>query len=164
MSYFAALLTRTENRWEGADLDLLGVADLDALTELLHEAAGDGADRLALLFVEEDDEWVGIVRVQDVLDPKVFISDRRAIQESHIAALLYQPPPAEVPDPPDDEERARVLSTEPAGETDLLDDLGVSGEQLEELCAEEGLLPADVVTAVCEQIGCLDALERARGA
>ena len=32
------------------------------------------------------------------------------------------------------------------------------------LCAEEGQLPADIISSLCESAGCLDALEELRGA
>ena len=40
--------------------------------------------------------------------------------------------------------------------------VGTPGEQLLELCAEEGMLPADVIGVVCERAGCLDVLESLR--
>jgi putative tRNA adenosine deaminase-associated protein len=161
--YFAAALARTDAGWAGTELDLAGMADLDALTDALREIAGEGPEVLALCFVEEDDEWLGIVRVDAALEPKVFISDRRVVEESRIGALLYQVPETESPGTPGDDEQARRLTPEPAGDLDLLEDLGVPGAELEELCAEEGQLPADVITAICERAGCLEALEGTRG-
>ena len=63
----------------------------------------------------------------------------------------------------DDDEGTRPVA-EPVGDTDLLADLGTPGTQLVDLCAEEGLLPADVLTAVCERAGCADVLEELREA
>ncbi len=51
---------------------------------------------------------------------------------------------------------------EPVGEAGLLTDLGTSADDLLALCAEEGRLPADVLTEVCERAGCLDVLEGLR--
>ena len=61
----------------------------------------------------------------------------------------------------DDDDTPRPAA-EAVGDTDLLADLGTSGDVLVELCAEEGLLPGDVVSALCERAGCLDILDEIR--
>ena len=48
------------------------------------------------------------------------------------------------------------------GDADLLADLGTPSDELLRLCAEEGLLPADVMTELCERAGCGEALEGLR--
>ena len=59
-----------------------------------------------------------------------------------------------------------VLETDidPVGDADLLADLGVPARRLLELCAHEGLLPADVTAEVCQAIGCGDEVEELREA
>jgi putative tRNA adenosine deaminase-associated protein len=89
----------------------------------------------------------------------VFLSDRRAVQASEVAAMLWED--AAVAEPADDDEGTRPVA-EPVGDAALLTDLGTSATELLELCAEEGLLPDDVLTAVCERAGCIDALEQVR--
>jgi hypothetical protein len=42
-------------------------------------------------------------------------------------------------------------------------DLGTPGSQLLALCAEEGQLPADIMSIICERAGCLEALDSLRG-
>ena len=162
MSYFAAALARTEDGWTGSELDLDDVEDLEVLAEHLRELSGD-SEGPALLLLEEDDEYVatvGLVGRAGALDePRVFLSDRRAVQGSDVAAMLWED--AAVPDPGDDDEGTRPVA-EPVGDAALLTDLGTSATELLELCAEEGLLPDDVLTAVCERAGCLDALEQVR--
>ena len=168
MTYFAAALARTDQGWTGVELDLSEVDDLEVLTDLLRDLTGDGAGP-ALMMLEEDDEYVGLVRVDGgaggLDEPRVFLSDRRAVQQSEVAAMLWEA--AEVPetddDDDDDDEGTRPIA-EPVGDTALLADLGTSAELLLETCAEEGLLPADVLTVLCERAGCLDALEQLREA
>ena len=164
MSYFAAALARAEDGWTAQEVDLDEVPDLEGLAELLRELTGEG-DGPGLLMLEEDDEYVGIVRVDggtgSLDEPRVFLSDRRAVQASEVAAMLWEDaPPASAGD--DDEDEGTRAVAEPVGDPALLSDLGTSAQELLDLCAEEGLLPADVLTAVCERAGCLDALEQVR--
>lgn len=158
MSYFAAALARTGAGWSAAEIDLDEVSDLDALADLLRDLAGDGPGP-ALLLLEEDDEYVGIARVDPgtLGETRVFLSDRRAVRDSDVAALLWE----DQDDVDEDDEATRPVA-EPAGDADLLADLGTPRADLLELCAEEGLLPADVLTAVCERAGCAEALEGLR--
>ena len=92
-------------------------------------------------------------------EPRVFLSDRRAVQASEVAAMLWEDAP--VDDAGDDDEGTRPVA-EPVGDSALLADLGTSPDELLELCAEEGLLPADVLSALGERAGAGDALESLR--
>ena len=163
MSYFAAALARTDSEWAGSELDLADVEDLEQLADVLRDLVGDG-DGPSLLLLEEDDEYVAVLRVDGgagALDePRVFLSDRRAVQGSDVAAMLWQ---QGEDDDEDDDEGTRAVA-EPVGDTGLLTDLGTSSSELLRLCAEEGTLPADVITEVCERAGCVDVLEGLREA
>src|SRR3954467_5222908 len=144
-------------------MDLTGIEDLDTLTDELRDVLADtGADTL-VLFVEEDDEYLAIVRLDGESEPRVFLSDLRAVDTSSIAAMLYEEAAAEALEEHDDDEAAADDSEEdgalraeadPTGDHELLADLGMPGKVLLDLCAEEGMLPADVITAVCESLGC----------
>lgn len=166
MSYFAAALARTEGGWTGVELDLSDVEDLDELADALRDLTGDGPGP-ALLLLEEDDEHLAVVRVDggagSLAEPRVFLSDRRAVQASEVAQMLWEDAEVEdeVDDEEDDDEGVRPIA-EPVGDTAVLADLGTPADDLLGLCAEEGLLPADVLTAVCERAGCDDVLERLR--
>jgi putative tRNA adenosine deaminase-associated protein len=162
--YFAAALARTEGGWTGVELDLAEVEDLESLADLLRDLTGEGAGP-ALLLLEEDDEYFAVVRVDggagSLDEPRVFLSDRRAVLASSVAAMLWEDVDAPADDEEDDEETARPLA-EPVGEAGLLADLGTSANDLLGLSTEEGLLPADVLTTVCERAGCDDVLEQLR--
>ncbi|HVA61146.1 MAG TPA: tRNA adenosine deaminase-associated protein [Mycobacteriales bacterium] len=163
MSYFAAALTRTQVGWDGTELDLGAVEDLDGLTDLLREVAGDPPAQTTLMFVEEDDEWLGIVRIDGEGDPRVFISDNRVIEVSGLARILYEEAaPIEPAEEEADEEESIKPAADPTGDVELLADLGTASAKLLELCAEEGQLPADITTALCERAGCVEQLERVR--
>jgi putative tRNA adenosine deaminase-associated protein len=167
VSYFAAALARTGQSWTGVEVDLDEVEDIEGLTDLMRDLTGEGPGP-ALLLLEEDDEYVAIVRVdggsRGLDEPRVFLSDRRAVQGSDVAAMLWE----ELEDDPEgdddeDDEGTRPVA-EPVGDVELLADLGTPGAELVDLCAEEGLLPADVLTAVCERAGCADVIEELREA
>ena len=166
MSYFAAALSRTEQGWTGVELDLDEVEDLEALTDLLRDLTGEGSGP-ALMLLEEDDEHVAVVRVDGGVgsldEARVFLSDRRAVQGSEVAAMLWeQAEPEGDDDDEDDEDEGAPPLAEPVGDIGLLADLGTPADLLLETCAGEGLLPADVLSTLCERAGCLDVLEQVR--
>lgn len=156
MAYFAAALARTVDGWTGRDVDLDGVEDLEALTETLRDLYDDSP--LILLMLEQDDEWMGVVRVEPDEDPRVFLSDRRAVHASDVAALLWE----EEEEVPDEDDEAPPPIAEPVGDAELLSDLGTPGPALLDLCATEGMLPADVLTALGERAGFVDVLDGLR--
>lgn len=168
MTYFAAALTRHADGWTGRELDLADVKDLESLAEELRDLSGEGLGP-ALLLLEEDDEYLAVVRVDggagSLSEPRVFLSDRRAVQESGVAALLWDDVVDEDVDVEDDDEDEGTRPVaEPVGDAALLADLGTSADDLLDLCAEEGLLPADVLTGVAERAGFLDLLDDLREA
>jgi putative tRNA adenosine deaminase-associated protein len=167
VSYFAVALARTGESWTGVEVDLDEIEDIEALTDLMRDLTGEGPGP-ALLMLEEDDEYVAIVRVDGgtggLGEPRVFLSDRRAVQGSDVAAMLWEEADAEDEEEEDDEDEGTRPVAEPVGDAELLVDLGTPGAQLVDLCAEEGLLPADVLTTVCERAGCADVLEELREA
>ncbi len=164
MTYFAAALARTDDGWTGQEVDLDEMKDLEAVSEELRDLTGDGPGP-ALLLLEENDEYVAVVRVDGgttgLDDPRVFLSDRRAVQGSEVAAMLWEGSPEDGAADEGDEGTRPVA--EPVGDPALLADLGTTSDDLLTLCAEEGLLPADVLTGICERAGCVDLLDDLRG-
>jgi putative tRNA adenosine deaminase-associated protein len=164
VSYFAAALARTEQGWTGVELDLAEVEDLEGLTDLLRDLSGDD-DGPALMVLDEDDEHLAVVRVDggagSLTEPRVFLSDRRAVSASEVAAMLWEDADLDGADEDEEDEGTRAMA-EPVGDAAVLADLGTPADTLLELCAEEGLLPADVLTTLCERAGCGDVLERLR--
>lgn len=158
MSYFAAALTRSNGSWTGRELDLDEFEDLESVSDALRDLDPEGP---VLLLLEQDDEWLAVVRVDGDDDPRVFLSDRRAAQTSEVAALVWV---EEADEPVDDEEEGTRPVAEPVGDADLLADLGTPGAELLELCAHERLLPADVLNAVGEKAGFVDVLDSLREA
>ncbi len=171
MSYFAVALARLGGRWAGDELDLDDVQDVDELADAAHEALSQYADASAgpasptLVFCEEDDEWLGIARIDGDAEPRLFLSDGRATDSSDLAETIFGdvgPPNDEDEDEDEDDDRPALPPGDPVGDAELLVDLGTSAENLLALCAEEGMLPGDVIAALCENAGCLDEFERLR--
>ena len=161
MPYFAAALVQSaDGGWTGREVDMENVEDLDSLVEHLRDIAEGGT---AVFFLEQDDEYLAIVRVDGDNDPRTFISDDRAIGTSTLAGLIMEDvaPPEEAEPEEDDDEGTRP-DAEVAGDADIVTSFGISAETLVDLCSTEGMLPADIVTAICEKAGCGDALDDLR--
>jgi putative tRNA adenosine deaminase-associated protein len=167
------MIVRTDSRWKGADaddVDLDNVDDIEQIVEIVRDASVD--DSPVVMFVEEDDEWFAIVRVDGNEEPRIFISDARVVAASDLAMTLFgdlaTDEAVDVSEAiaqdedvrADDDESPSVRPvSEPAGAADVLADYGISSRDLLDMCAEEGALPADVITAICERLGCADEIE-----
>jgi putative tRNA adenosine deaminase-associated protein len=174
VSTFAAAVARGKNGWTASELDLSAVADIDEVVDLLRDAEPDA--ELALLFVEADDQYLVILRLDEGEDLRVFGSDSVFAEESRVGSLLLgeiEAPALEiddlaVPPPPDDdeepEEPASDPDADPVGDAELLTDLGISSHRLLALCGQEGMLPADVTAEICLRLGCGDELDELREA
>lgn len=158
MSYFAAGLAHTDATWHARELKLDDAETIDDIGDLLRAVDEDA--NTWLLLVEEDDEYIAIMRLTPDGEPRVFVSDGRATDTFPIATLLGDGAERIVPADEDDEDLGP--DAEPLGDPDLLADLGTSAGELMALCAHEGTLPLDVTTAVCEKAGCADQLEELR--
>ncbi|MCX4907019.1 hypothetical protein [Streptomyces sp. NBC_00878] len=84
--YFAALLARTEDGWEASDTELDDVETLSDLTDLAREASVD--DDTVLVFIEQEDAWFGVVRVDGEEDPRIYVSDAAAAARSSYGEIL----------------------------------------------------------------------------
>ncbi|GGK33258.1 hypothetical protein GCM10010124_27500 [Pilimelia terevasa] len=171
MSYFAAAAVRRKEKWSAAELSLSGVSDVEDVADRLRDVDPD-AD-LSVLFVESDDAYLVIMRLDEGEDLRVFGSDSVFAAESRLGALLLGDVEApaldldEAAEPPaadEDAPRAVEPDVDPVGDADLLTDLGVSSHQLLALCAHEGMLPADVTAQVSHSIGCADEVDELRDA
>ena len=186
VSTFAAVVARGKNGWTASELELTGLADIDEVVDQVQEAEPDA--ELSLLFVEADDQYLVILRLDEGEDLRVFGSDSAYAAESRIGALLLGDieapaleidelapssgpfdevePLADADDDDDDEEDRPVVDpdADPVGDADLLADLGISSHRLLSLCAREGLLPSDVTAEICRRLGCGDELDELREA
>ena len=177
MSHFTAAVVRGSKGWTVSDLELRGVSDIEDVADRLRDVDLD-AD-ISLLFVEIDEEYLVVLRLDEGEDLRVFGSDSAVVEESRLGAVLVadlEPPDhgIEIPDDPDEadagdagedeESGAPGVDADPIGDVDLLADLGVPAPQLLAMCAQEGSLPSDVTTEICDLFGCADDVEDLRGA
>ncbi|WP_041834521.1 tRNA adenosine deaminase-associated protein [Actinoplanes sp. N902-109] len=169
MSTFAAAVARGKNGWTASELELTGAADIDEVVDRLRDAEPDA--ELSLLFVEADDQYLVVLRLDEGEDLRVFGSDSAFADESRLGALLLadvETPALELDDlgsSDDDEERpAADPDADPVGDMEILNDLGISAHRLLTLCGLEGMLPSDVTAEICQKLGCGDELEELREA
>jgi putative tRNA adenosine deaminase-associated protein len=184
VSYNAIAVARDIDGWAASEVSLSDAADTEDVADRVRDLS-PGAD-VSLLFAEFDDMYLVIMRLDHGEDPRVFGSDIAFAAESRFGAILLgelTPPvtpmefeavetnPADVPMPDPDAEptgpdtrSATLPDAEPAGDPDLLSDLGVTARRLLELCAQEGMLPGDITAELCQAIGCGDEVEELREA
>ncbi|MFJ8769011.1 tRNA adenosine deaminase-associated protein [Streptomyces clavifer] len=84
--YFAALLARTEDGWEASDTELDDVETLSDLTDLAREASMD--EDTVLVYIEQEDAWFGVIRVDGEEDPRIYVSDASAAARSSYGEIL----------------------------------------------------------------------------
>ncbi len=175
MSIFAAAAVRgSSDSWSAKEVDLSGVADIDEVADRLRDVDAD-AD-VSVLFVESDDTYLVILRLDEGEDLRVFGSDSAFAEENRLGALLLgdiEEPALEIDDvaieadPVDDDDEVEELPSpapdaDPVGDADLLADLGVAAHHLLELCSQEGMLPADITAEVALLMGCASQIEELR--
>jgi putative tRNA adenosine deaminase-associated protein len=175
VSYFAAAVVRRASDWTAAEVDLNGVGDIDEVADLLRDVDPD-AD-VSLLFVESDDAYLAIMRLDEGEDLRIFGSDSAFAEESRLGALLVgdlKAPALAIDEvmrggglgATDADEKGVALdpNADPVGDADILADLGISAQRLLALCSREGMMPADVTTEVCQVLGCANEVEELREA
>jgi putative tRNA adenosine deaminase-associated protein len=176
VSYFAAATVRGPRGWTAVELDLSGVADVEDVAERLRDAGTDATT--SLLFVEADDAYLVIIRLDEGEDLRIFGSDAMFTVESRLGAVLLgevEEPALDLADERVDDDRVDeeqagtaestttpVVVVEPVGDPDLLGDLGVPAHRLLELCGHDGMLPSDITAEVCQTLGCGDEVEELR--
>jgi putative tRNA adenosine deaminase-associated protein len=153
---FSAAFVKTGAGWSGAEVDLGEAEIIDDFGDAVSETLGLSGDELALLCVEVEDEWFAIVRYRGDDEPRVFLSDSHAVTSGALGELF-----GEFAGVAPDKE-GNGLGVQPAGDFDLLGDLGIGSEELLELSMEEGVLPADVLSVIAERLAFGDELDRLR--
>ena len=173
MSYFAAAVVKDADGWSALELSLAGAADVEDVADRMRDV--EPAADVSLLFVESDDAYLVIMRLDHGEDLRIFGSDAAFAEESRIGALLLGDVHAaaeltavdldgagEVDESDEDAEPAPPADADPAGDPELLADLGVPGSKLLELCSHDGMLPSDITAELCQAIGCGDEVEELR--
>ena len=173
MPHFAALVAKDDDTWTTSEIELEQLADIDEVADVMRDASIDEGP--VLLFVEQNDEWFAIVRVDGTGEPRTFISDARVVPGNELAATIFEEMPDDAvatevdlddlddedgdTETEEEEKPALRADAEPRGATDVLADFGIGSSQLLAMCAAEGMLPADVIATVCERLGCAEEIE-----
>lgn len=177
VAYFTAVIARSGRTWKARDVEVDEAVSLDDLADSLRGVAVN--DEPVLAVVEHEDEWFAIVRVDGEELPRLFVSDLGAASTSHYAEILA--PAADVDNDDEDEvpsdgededgdeddedgpaEEQEIVLAAWAGETDLLEDLGVPGRTLRKLVEDNADDPGAVLAEVGESVGFADLLEALR--
>jgi putative tRNA adenosine deaminase-associated protein len=148
---FALAAVRDEGEWSVVPLPPAAADDLEHLVRVLRQQPGD-VGSIGLVSVAEDFFLVVRVRGNDV---RYLLSDCTAAFDSPFAAQVLEQLGLSMPD--DDAEE----DIEPAGDLDLLADLGVDAILLAELCGDLELYPDDALGRVADTLGFADQYDRA---
>ncbi|MEU0837908.1 hypothetical protein ABZ370_00315 [Streptomyces sp. NPDC005962] len=164
--YFAALLARTAEGWEASDTELDSVETLTDLIDLARGAAKD--DDTVLAFIEHEDAWFGVVRVDGEEDPHIYVSDAAAAARTSYGSmltdeLLGRDPDDDLdslvdldgtedgePDEDDDTDPDAPVPVGPLGDGDILTDLGMEEKELKSLDGDAFESIADMLGAGME--------------
>jgi len=172
VSYFVAAVVKDADGWSASELSLAGAADVEDVADRMRDV--EPAADISLLFVESDDSYLVILRLDHGEDLRIFGSDVAFAEESRIGALLLGDvhnaaevttidlDAGEGDESDEDAEPAPPADADPAGDPELLADLGVPGTKLLRLCAHDGMLPSDITAELCQAIGCGDEVEELR--
>ena len=144
---FAIAAYRDEGVWQLAELHASIAEDIDDLLSALKRFPSDVG---VLAFVSVNDEFFVIARA---LGSKVrlLLSDVTAVTDwplaNGVADIL------DVPDPEDDDE------PQPAGDLDIVSDLGMQAMELGVLCDDPDLYPDEVLADIARRLGFGDDFE-----
>lgn len=148
---FAVAAYREEGVWQAAELTLDHVEDIETLIEALRRFPGDHGS-IGMVAVDEDFFLIVHVIGQHA---QVMLSDITAATESELAASAVEFLGLPLPDDEDD--------PEPAGELDLLDDLGVTAMDLGMMLDDTDLYPDELLSDVARRVGFGEAFDETVG-
>jgi putative tRNA adenosine deaminase-associated protein len=148
---FALAAYREEGVWQVDELVHDVLADVDSLAHALRRFPGDGG---AVGMVAVDEDFFVIVRVAG-MTTRVLLSDVTAADEWEIAASAVES--LGLPAPEEDDEPL------PAGDLDLLGDLGMSAMDMGVLLDDEELYPDEMLSDVARRLGFGEKFDEAVG-
>lgn len=138
---FALAAYREEGVWQVAELTPDHAVDVETLASALRRFPGEGG-AVGLVAVEED--FFLVIRVSGQ-QTRLVLSDVTAATEWELAADVAEH--LGLPVVEDDDE------PEPAGDLDLLADLGLSAAALAEILDDEELYPDEVLSDIARALG-----------
>lgn len=138
---FAVAAYREEGVWQVAELAHDVLADVERLTHALRRFPGDGG-AVGLIGVDED--FFVIARVAGA-NTRLLLSDITAADEWELASSAVEH--LGLPQPEDDDDQL------PAGDLDLLGDLGITAMDLGVLIDDVDLYPDELLSDVARRLG-----------
>jgi len=138
---FALAAYREEGVWQLQELAHDVLSDVDTLTHALRRFPGDGG---ALGMIGIDEDFFLVVRVAGATT-RVLLSDITAADEWELAASAVD----HLGLPPPEDEDAQV----PAGDLDLLGDLGMPAMDMGVLLDDFDLYPDEMLSDVARRLG-----------
>ncbi len=138
---FALAAYREEGVWQVQELAHDVLVDIDSLSHALRRFPGDGG---AIGMVAIDEDFFVVLRVAGART-RVLLSDITAAGEWELADSAVQF--LGLPDPEDEDDQV------PAGDLDLLGDLGMSAMDLGVLLDDTDLYPEEILSEVARALG-----------
>lgn len=138
---FALAAYREEGVWQVAELTPDHAVDVETLALALRRFPGDGG---AVGLVAVDEDFFVVVRVAGP-QTRVMLSDVSAATEWELAATVVEHLGLPLVDDEDD--------AEPAGDLELLSDLGVDAMDLAEILDDDELYPDEMLSEVARALG-----------
>ncbi|WP_255431236.1 hypothetical protein [Streptacidiphilus sp. PB12-B1b] len=163
-----------------SETELDDVETLADLADLAREAAAD--EETVLVFIEQEDVWFAVVRVDGEEDPRIFVSDASSASKSAYGEiiltdeLLGRGSDDDLDDlvveldedaEDDDEDEDAVAESPdgvpngPLGDAGLLIEFGIGAKELMDMSVE-GAVPGDALTEIADALGCGEVLEAVR--
>src|SRR5690606_23250732 len=169
----------TEDGWEASDTELDDVETLSDLADLAREASPD--EDTVLVLIEQEDGWFGVVRVDGEEDPRIYVSDAAAAARSSYGEILLTDellgrgpgdggarrgardragtedgePDGGGAGGPAAAGPAGAVPHGPVGDAQVLEDLGVSEQELRRMAS-------DALNEIAEVLGASEVLETVR--
>ena len=147
----ALLAWRDDGSWLVSELSREATSDIGIALDSLRAKQVNGG---ALAFLAVDDAFFIIIR-QIGLKMQMVLSDVISALEYEIAAEVLELLDLELP--------AEDDAAEPAGDLNLLEDLGIDAMELQAICDDAQMYPDEQLEAIARRIGCgdefLDALD-----
>lgn len=147
---FAVAAYRDDGEWQLVELHPSVAEDLENLTDALGRFPSDVG---VLGMVSMDDDFFVLVRKVGT-QVRVLLSDVTAAKDWPLAGGVADL--VDVPDADDDD-------PQPAGDLDIVSDLGMAALELGVLCDDDDLYPDEILGDVATRLGFGDAFERIVG-
>ena len=139
---FALAAYREEGAWQVLELAHDQLADIETLSHALRRFPGDGG---AVGMVAIDEDFFLIIRVAGATT-RVLLSDVTAADEWELATAAVEFLGLPLPEDDDDEQV-------PAGDLDLLGDLGMQAMDMAVLLDDLDLYPDEMLSEIARQLG-----------